>query len=94
MKQDEVISTILGCSVSGYYRWKKEKRPVINLLYKYFTKEELQEFVETGEIKKQELIKDFSLEDLKNINKRKELILDEIKSTEDKLLALKAQLGI
>jgi predicted DNA-binding protein YlxM (UPF0122 family) len=95
MKQDEVISTILGCSVSGYYKWKKENRVIILLLEKYFTKEQLEEFLKTGKINKQELIKDFSLEDLENFNKIKEqLILEEIARTEEKLLALKSQLNI
>lgn len=52
MKQDEVISTILGCSVSGYYKWKKENRVIINFLEKYFVKEELEEFIATGKIDK------------------------------------------
>ena len=34
--------------------WKKEKRPIMNFLYKYFTKEDLQEFLETGKISKLE----------------------------------------
>lgn len=54
MKLDEATSTILGCSVSGYYKWKKEKRPIIKLLEKYFNKEELEEFLESGKIEKLE----------------------------------------
>jgi hypothetical protein len=43
---------LLGNSHKTISNWKKEKRPIINLLYKYFLKEELKEFLETGEIKK------------------------------------------
>lgn len=43
-------------SANTYYNWKKEKRPIINLLEKYFTKEELQEFFEYGEIEKFEFL--------------------------------------
>lgn len=56
MKLDEATSSILGCSISGYYKWKKEGRPIINLLEKYFTKEDLAEFLETGKIEKMENI--------------------------------------
>jgi hypothetical protein len=46
------LSDLLGNSHKTISNWKKEKRPIINLLYKYFLKEELKEFLETGEIKK------------------------------------------
>ncbi|PZP12189.1 MAG: hypothetical protein DI602_10040 [Aliarcobacter butzleri] len=52
MKLDEVTSLILGCSVSGFYKWKKQKRPIIHLLEKYFTKEDLEEFLQSNEISK------------------------------------------
>ena len=46
------LSDLLGNSHKTISNWKKEKRPIINLLYKYFTKEELKEFLETGKIDK------------------------------------------
>ena len=89
------LSDLLGNSPKTISNWKKEKSPIINLLYKYFKKEELQEFLETGKIQKQELIKDLSLNDLTNLSKLKEqVILNEIKRTEEKLLALKSQLNM
>jgi len=46
----QVASKVLGCSLASYYAWDKQKRPIIALLEKYFTKEDLEEFLETGEI--------------------------------------------
>lgn len=50
------ISKILGNTPKSVSNWKNEKRPIISLLYKYFTKEELEEFLETGKIEKVENI--------------------------------------
>lgn len=61
MKQDEAVSTILGCSISGYYKWKKQNRLIINLLEKYFTKEDLEEFIKIGKIMRIEDNKDQEL---------------------------------
>lgn len=61
MKQDEAVSTILGCSISGYYKWKKQNRLIINLLEKYFTKEDLKEFIKIGKIMRIENNKDQEL---------------------------------
>lgn len=49
MKLDEVTSMILGCSVSGYYKWKKQNRPILKLLEMSFSKDELEKFLETKE---------------------------------------------
>lgn len=45
MKQDEIISKILGCSIPSYYNWKRDKRPVISLLETFFTKSDLIEWI-------------------------------------------------
>ena len=47
----ETIIKLMGFSRNTYFNWKKEKRPIINLLEKYFTKEDLEEFLKTGKIK-------------------------------------------
>jgi len=47
-----VMSKLFDFNSSTYYRWKKEGRPIIALLEKYFTKEDLIEFLETGKILK------------------------------------------
>lgn len=51
-----LMSTLFGFSAPTFYSWKKEQRPIINLLDKYFTKEDLVEFLETGKIEKLENI--------------------------------------
>lgn len=48
------LSELMGNSLKTVSNWKKEKRPIMNFLYKYFTKEDLQEFLETGKISKLE----------------------------------------
>ncbi|MCK9455209.1 MAG: hypothetical protein WCY51_07345 [Sulfurimonas sp.] len=46
-------------SPNTYYKWKKEGRPIISLLEKYFTKQDLQEFLQTGQINKFDKLEDF-----------------------------------
>lgn len=89
-----VMSKLLDISENGYYRWKsKDHTKLINLIETYHSKEDLEEFLETGKIQKQEMIKDLSLNDLKNMKEFKnQLILDEISRTEEKLETLKKQL--
>lgn len=50
MTTGEVFSKLLGCSVSGYFNWKKQKRSIVVFLEKCFSKEELETYVLTGEI--------------------------------------------
>lgn len=49
---NNIMSQLFDFNSSTYYRWKKEKRPIINLLEKYFLKSDLEEFLETGRILK------------------------------------------
>jgi len=51
------ISKILGNTPKSVSNWKNEKRPIISLLYKYFTKQELEEFLETDKIDKFDSLK-------------------------------------
>ncbi len=60
---------ILGNSRKTIYRWKEEQRPIINLLEKYFTQEDLQEFLETSKISKYDQLLEY--ENFKNINRIK-----------------------
>jgi hypothetical protein len=55
-------------SRNTFFVWKREKRPIISLLEKYYSKEELQEFLETGKISKQDRLKEL-LEIEKKYNK-------------------------
>lgn len=50
MKTDEVYAQLLGCSVSGYYKWKKQQRPIFTFLENCFTKDELETYLVTGNI--------------------------------------------
>ena len=47
-----VASKILGCTLASYYNWDKQNRPIISLLEKFFSKDDLEEFLETGDIKR------------------------------------------
>ncbi|WP_415396291.1 hypothetical protein [Sulfurimonas sp. CS5] len=58
MKEEEIYVKLFGFgSPTTFYSWKKDpKRLAIKLLEKYFTKEDLEEFLETGKINKMENI--------------------------------------
>ena len=47
----DIICKVMGISQASYYRWKQE-RPVIKLLEKYCTEEDLEEFLISGRIEK------------------------------------------
>lgn len=46
------ISKLFDFANSTVYKWKKENRPIVNLIEKYFDDEDIEEFLGTGEIKK------------------------------------------
>jgi len=46
------ISALIGNNEKTIYRWKKENRLIIHLLEKYFTEENLEEFLATQKIEK------------------------------------------
>lgn len=46
------ISKLFDFANSTVYKWKKENRPIVNLIEKYFEDADIEEFLETGEIKK------------------------------------------
>ncbi|OHE08940.1 MAG: hypothetical protein A2513_02850 [Sulfurimonas sp. RIFOXYD12_FULL_33_39] len=48
------ISNLLLFTPQGVNKWKKEKRPIIFLLEKYFSKEDIEEFLQTGAIMRYE----------------------------------------
>jgi len=45
-------------------KWKEEGRPVTKMVERYFSNHEIEEFLTTNKIKKLELIKDLSIEEL------------------------------
>lgn len=53
----KLISNLLGISEKSFYRWK-ETREIFKLLEKYFTDDDIQEFLQSGKIKKFEDISD------------------------------------
>lgn len=54
MKTDELMSKLFGFSIPTYYNWKKENRPIIKLINKYLSNEEVIEFIETDSISNQD----------------------------------------
>jgi hypothetical protein len=52
------IVQMLGNTEKSYYRWKEEGRPIITFLERYFTKEDLEEFLKTGIMSKLENTED------------------------------------
>ncbi|MFY9071781.1 hypothetical protein [Aliarcobacter butzleri] len=56
MNFEKLILELMCFSRNTFYVWKREERPIISLIEKYFSNEDLKEFLETGEIKKFENI--------------------------------------
>ena len=54
MRYEKIITLLMCFSRNTFFVWKREKRPIIALLEKYHSKEELEEFLETGKISKQD----------------------------------------
>jgi hypothetical protein len=75
MNKQQIIESLFGFNNSTFYRWKSQNRLIIVLLEKYFTQEELEEFLETGVIQKQELIKGYTKEEREKGRQNKEKIL-------------------
>ncbi|MFA6740389.1 MAG: hypothetical protein WCR78_02755 [Arcobacteraceae bacterium] len=61
----KIVCNLLGITVRSYSNWAKELRPIITFLEKgYLNKNELKEFLDTGKIKKLDLIKNYTFEEL------------------------------
>lgn len=52
------ICKILDVVEASYYNFKRQNRPIIKLLEKYFNEDDLNEFLETGKITKLESAKE------------------------------------
>ena len=48
MVNEKNILQLMCYSRNTYYVWKREKRPIIELIDKYFTNYEIEEFLKTG----------------------------------------------
>lgn len=64
MKLEEIMIKLFDFSRPTYFKRKREQLPILVFLEKYFSKEELEEYVTKGKIKKLELIKNLSTEEL------------------------------
>jgi len=51
----QTMAGLFSTAEGTFYKWKREQRPIISLLEKYFTKEDLEEFLETGAVARYEL---------------------------------------
>ena len=54
MKLEEIYMELFNFSRPTYYKWKRENIKVIKLLEKYFSKEDLEEYLETGKVSRYE----------------------------------------
>lgn len=81
----KAILKLLDVSDKTFYNWKNEKRPIIRLFEKYFTKEDLEEFLETEKITKFES---------QITNEKNKIILDEINKKQQEIEELKTQLNM
>lgn len=52
MAYHKVVSQLMSFSINSFYIWKKENRPIMALLQKYLTEEDINEFLATGSISK------------------------------------------
>jgi hypothetical protein len=88
-----LVSDLLGISEKSFYRWK-EDRKIFKLLEKYFTDEDIKDFLENNKIEKLDLIKDTSINELKElINlKNNQSIVEEIEKKKQEIKDLENQL--
>lgn len=80
----ELVCKLFGIARRTYFHWKKDinKNKSINLIEKYFTEKELEEFITSGLIAKQELIKDLSIDEIETLIKTQhnQKILEQIEN--------------
>ena len=84
MNKKEVIEKFYDTTEATYYRHKKQNRPVIKFIEKYFTDDDLEEFLTTGKVSR--------LESQKIDDDFKDLILDDhmLHNVKFKLMTLSA----
>lgn len=57
----QTMAAIFNTAEGTYYKWKRENRLIITLLEKYFSQEDLEEYIKTNKISKFELLKEQEL---------------------------------
>ncbi|WP_418186109.1 hypothetical protein ACNSOS_04540 [Aliarcobacter vitoriensis] len=77
---NSTLSKILGNSLKTVSNWKKEKRLIINLLEKYFSKEDLEEFIEKNKVSKYDFVNEYSFLSCINFLEKLKLLTTEYKS--------------
>lgn len=86
----EKICKLFGIARRTYFHWKKDinKNKSINLIEKYFTEKDLEEFITSGSIAKQELIKDLSIDEIETLIKTQhnQKILEQIENLKKELI--------
>jgi hypothetical protein len=73
----DLIAKVLGVTVKSVYNYEKENRPIISLLGKYCTDDDIQEFLKSGKIskfeEKKENYQDYMLIDYVKYNLKEKL---------------------
>lgn len=85
----KVISELCGINERTYYVWKNKSHiKLVNLIEKYFTEQNLEEFITNGKIEKQELIKDLSIDEIQKLIKdeHNQKILEQIENLKKELI--------
>jgi hypothetical protein len=91
-----LLESLFVFTRQAWSNWKKENRPIVNLIEKYFTDAEIKEFLENNKIEKLDLIKDKSTEDLKELIqlKNSQDIIEKIEKKKQEIRDLEKQLNI
>ncbi len=80
--QGKYLAELLNFTIQGANKWKREKRPIITLLEKYYSDEDLEEFLRTGKILRLETAEQSEIK----ISKYEESVLDHaLYSVKDKI---------
>ncbi|MCT7588981.1 MULTISPECIES: hypothetical protein [Aliarcobacter] len=76
---NSTLSKILGNSLKTVSNWKKEKRLIIDLLEKYFNKEDLEEFIEKNKVSKYDFVNEYSFVSCINFSEKLKILKTEYK---------------
>lgn len=84
----ETMAKLFATAEGTFYKWRKQKRPIISLIEKYFTQEELEEFLETGEISSFSKISSFAANRLEKLEQKQREQDEAITQLKDELTRL------
>lgn len=85
MKEDEVYTRLFQYSRPTFFKWKREKVPVMELIAKYFSISDLEEFLDRGIVSKYEtfesykvdpVFEDYIIQNMKRFHKLDSTILN------------------